>query len=329
MTAWLAVRPELADEPEVWAIHQWSGLDRFSVAARLVRVWGWFDRHTLDGRALHIDESFIDRLAEIEGFSKYMVKVAWLEFVGKGESRVAIIPNWDKWNGDTAKARLANSRRQAAYRRKKATEGGEGESGDVSRNLRDSRNDSSATGASTTVTEQNRTRTGEQREPAIATAQCIDRGVQGGKNSAPRKSAPAKSGSPRQSPGDVLDPNGLRVLQPDQKFEHAAAPVGFQSTLDGMVGILGLGGDGDKYLDQVGFLAKLAYADAVGFRWPLPLWDYVGRAKRKASPAAWLTTTLRQEAGDERYTQFRDDTPSAAHCQWLLHRLATGEIQEG
>lgn len=90
--------------------------------------------------------------------------------------------------------------------------------------------------------------------------------------------------------------------------------------LDGVLGILDLT-DSEKFLDQVGFLAKLAFADASGFSWPHPIWDYVGRVKRKPNPAGYLKKVLREDC-PELYETFEAEFPGEAHCQWLLKKLA-------
>lgn len=94
-------------------------------------------------------------------------------------------------------------------------------------------------------------------------------------------------------------------------------PREFVRTLDDMLGILGPCED-----DQLGFLARLAYADAAGFEFPHPIWDYVGRAKRKTNKAGWLTDVIREELGPERWDDFQRSTPSPAHCQRLLAQQA-------
>lgn len=136
------------------------------------------------------------------------------------------------------------------------------------------------------------------------------------------------------------EPQAAPEPKPQPKFRDRPVPPGFQHTLDSILGVLQRHDlrpfeQRPDFLDQVGFLAKLAYADASGFPWPAnaegrprSLWDFVGRAKLKANPAGWLTQVLREELGPL-WAMFHDEIPSPAHCQWLLRKLAEGELTEG
>ena len=138
--------------------------------------------------------------------------------------------------------------------------------------------------------------------------------------------------------GGNLNGHGKR----QSKFDDVPIPRGFQSTLDGILMALQRNErdrfeDRPDFQDQIGFLAKLAWADAAGFQWPKPrdasptqertLWEYINRAKLKKSPAAWLTTAIRDDCDPDDWQGFLDAYPNPAHCQWLMHKLATEKSQ--
>jgi hypothetical protein len=126
----------------------------------------------------------------------------------------------------------------------------------------------------------------------------------------------------RQSRADLTDTDTAlcidRGVQGGKTFEQP--PPEFVSSLDDILKILQVDDQ-----DQIGFLARLAWAVAAGFEFPKPLWDYIGRAKgtRKKpirNPAAYLTDCLRSDLGPGRWRDFLNSTPSPAHCQAILSK---------
>lgn len=73
--------------------------------------------------------------------------------------------------------------------------------------------------------------------------------------------------------------------------------------------------------DQMGFLAKLAYADAAGFEFNKPLMDYIGRAKNKGNPCGWITNALKADLGPERWEEFQQSSPTIGECSALVAKL--------
>lgn len=82
------------------------------VLGKLVRVWSWFDIQSLDGHAGSVTgvtlKKFIDRLVASQGFAACMVQVGWLTDSG--------MPNFDAHNGESAKKRAVNAKRQSRLR---------------------------------------------------------------------------------------------------------------------------------------------------------------------------------------------------------------------
>lgn len=144
---WLKYGADLPDKPEIAVISELTGLDRFSVAGRLMSVWMWFSRNSEDGHVAFAQRNApvalgaqqdgltdsgrasvqrallatIDRVAEQPGFASAMIKAGWLETTDHGVS----VPKWDRHNSGSAKQRAQASRRIAKQRRNAAAESDE------------------------------------------------------------------------------------------------------------------------------------------------------------------------------------------------------------
>ena len=98
---WIKLQKDTPDKPEVLAIASRMDLDPDAVVGKLVRIWSWFDTHTVDGNALSVTYSLLDRLAGVTGFAEQMAFVGWLNQDG----HVLSLPNFDFHNGQSAKKR--------------------------------------------------------------------------------------------------------------------------------------------------------------------------------------------------------------------------------
>jgi hypothetical protein len=109
---WIKVQKDTPDKPEVLAIASRMNLDPDAVVGKLVRIWSWFDTHTVDGNALSVTYALLDRLAGVTGFAEQMAFVGWLNQDG----HVLSLPNFDYHNGETAKKRALGKNRQEKHR---------------------------------------------------------------------------------------------------------------------------------------------------------------------------------------------------------------------
>lgn len=109
---WIKVQKDTPDKPEVLAIASRMGLDPDAVVGKLIRIWSWFDTHTIDGNALSVTFSFLDRLTGVTGFAEQVALVGWLEHNGQNLS----LPNFSNHNGETAKKRSLGKNRTQKYR---------------------------------------------------------------------------------------------------------------------------------------------------------------------------------------------------------------------
>ena len=109
---WIKLQKDTPDKPEVLAIASRMNLDPDAVVGKLVRIWSWFDTHTVDGNALSVTFSLLDRLAGVTGFAEQMTFVGWLNQDG----HVLTLPNFEYHNGETAKKRALGKNRQNKHR---------------------------------------------------------------------------------------------------------------------------------------------------------------------------------------------------------------------
>ncbi|WP_236225358.1 DnaT-like ssDNA-binding domain-containing protein [Pseudomonas pseudonitroreducens] len=125
---WIKMRTALADDPAVIAMADRLGLDEFSVVGRLHHLWSWADSQSRDGHAVGVTVRWLNRYVQCDGFAEALAHVGWLTIDDQGIR----FPNFDRHNGESAKARgLAKNRKEK--QRAKVTD----ESGQMSRNERD------------------------------------------------------------------------------------------------------------------------------------------------------------------------------------------------
>ena len=109
---WIKVQKDTPDKPEVLAMAARLNLDQDAVVGKLLRIWSWFDTHTIDGNAESVTFALLDRLAGVTGFAEQMMFVGWLEQNGS----ILSLPNFTIHNGNTAKTRAQGKNRQEKSR---------------------------------------------------------------------------------------------------------------------------------------------------------------------------------------------------------------------
>lgn len=109
---WIKLQKDTPDKPEVLAIATRLDIDPDAVVGKLVRIWSWFDTHTIDGNASSVTFSFLDRLTGVTGFAEQVAFVGWLEQDG----HALRLPNFGYHNGKTAKTRALGKNRAENHR---------------------------------------------------------------------------------------------------------------------------------------------------------------------------------------------------------------------
>lgn len=111
---WIKLQHTTPDKPEVVTMAARLGIDQDAVVGKLIRIWIWADQNSLNGNALTVTDAFLDRVTAHSGFSGALREVGWLS----GRQGLLTIPNFDRHNGQTAKARAATNSRVARHRSK-------------------------------------------------------------------------------------------------------------------------------------------------------------------------------------------------------------------
>lgn len=113
---WIPLRHDIFEDPAVICMAGRLDTDEDSIVGKLARVWGWFDRQSVDGRA-SVSPAWIDRLSGCIGFSAAMVEVGWL-VIGSDEQNLEL-PHFDHWISSSAKKRMEATRRKQNERLRK------------------------------------------------------------------------------------------------------------------------------------------------------------------------------------------------------------------
>lgn len=104
---WIKMRIDLADDPAVISMAAKLGVEEFAVVGRLHKLWSWADRHSVDGHAVGVTQTWIDRHVACDGFAQAMMDAGWLSVDNSG----LIFPNFDRHNGESAKKRGLSTER--------------------------------------------------------------------------------------------------------------------------------------------------------------------------------------------------------------------------
>lgn len=111
--SWLKFDTATPEKPEVFSITLALGWeDPDLTVGKLLKVWRWFDLHSVDGNAKSVTLALLDRLIGVTGLSQAMVDVGWLVISDDGLT----LPNFEMHNGKTAKDRALSAKRAAGHR---------------------------------------------------------------------------------------------------------------------------------------------------------------------------------------------------------------------
>lgn len=109
---WLKFEKSTLDKPEVLAVAAALNWDADMAIGKFVRMWCWFDTHTVNGDARGVTPALLDSILRVTGFVAEAQKAGWLEVHEWGIR----LPKFDTHCGETAKQRALGAKRNAAYR---------------------------------------------------------------------------------------------------------------------------------------------------------------------------------------------------------------------
>jgi len=111
--AWLKFDTATPEKPEVLQITMAMGWDDPDLTVgKLLKLWRWFDVHTVDGNAAGVSAALLDRLIGVTGFAKAVADAGWLIIHESGLT----LPNFFRHNGKTAKDRVLTAQRVASHK---------------------------------------------------------------------------------------------------------------------------------------------------------------------------------------------------------------------
>jgi hypothetical protein len=109
---WIKMEVTTADKPEVAMMAHKLKCEPDLIVGKLFRIWVWANQNSVDGNAMTVTESFLDRIAHRKGFASAMRSTGWLS----GTNGALCFPGFERHNGKTAKARAMGNRRVAKHR---------------------------------------------------------------------------------------------------------------------------------------------------------------------------------------------------------------------
>jgi hypothetical protein len=99
---WIKIRTDLYEDQDVLQMSDILETDDPTTVGLLVRFWSWADKQTIDGNGIKLTAPRIDTLVGRQGFAEAMRSVGWLA----GENGSLKLPNFQRHNGASAKARV-------------------------------------------------------------------------------------------------------------------------------------------------------------------------------------------------------------------------------
>lgn len=117
--SWIAWSKGLCHRAEVLEIARQLNIDPRLAAACCMLLWEWADDETENGSVTKITlealRGHADIVTGVPGFGGAFAKVKWVISDENG----IFFPNWDRYNGPTAKTRMKNAKRQEKWRKKR------------------------------------------------------------------------------------------------------------------------------------------------------------------------------------------------------------------
>jgi hypothetical protein len=121
---WIKLETVTPDKPEVLLMADLLGIAPEHVLGCLVRVWIWADQQSLDGNAITVTDSSLDRIARNAGVTQAMCDVGWVRKLSTGKDGMPntySLPNFERHNGESSKKRALATKRVKRFRNANVT----------------------------------------------------------------------------------------------------------------------------------------------------------------------------------------------------------------
>lgn len=114
---WIKVESCTPNKPEVMKLARLLGVSRDDAFGKAMRFWIWVDGISVDGHVDGVTSHDVDAVVGAERVARAFESVGWLRIDDENQS--IEIPNFERHNGQTAKARALKTNRQSKWRAKR------------------------------------------------------------------------------------------------------------------------------------------------------------------------------------------------------------------
>jgi hypothetical protein len=114
LMSWIKVECSTPNKPEVLKLARIMGVSRDDAFGKAMRFWIWLDGITVDGVVDGVTSHDVDAVVGAVGIADALVSAGWLQISDDGQT--IAVPNFDRHNGESAKARGLKTKRQAKWR---------------------------------------------------------------------------------------------------------------------------------------------------------------------------------------------------------------------
>lgn len=112
MAKWIKIETHTPDKTELRHVARRCECTRAEAFLAFFRLFVWLDEQTEDGQVEFFTAADADEIAGLPGFGEALQEVRWLTFGPTG----AVVANWDRHNGESAKKRCLAAERIKRYR---------------------------------------------------------------------------------------------------------------------------------------------------------------------------------------------------------------------
>ena len=116
MAKWIKIETHTPDKAEIRHMARLCGCTKAEAFLAFFRVFVWLDEQTEDGHVDYFTAADADEIAGLPGFGDALQEVRWITFGPTG----AVVANWDRHNGQSAKRRCLDAERSKRLRERHA-----------------------------------------------------------------------------------------------------------------------------------------------------------------------------------------------------------------
>ena len=116
MAKWIKIETHTPDKTELRHVARRCRCTRAEAFLAFFRLFVWLDEQTEDGQVEFFTAADADEIAGLPGFGEALQEVRWLTFGPNG----AVVSNWDRHNGKSAKKRCLDAERSRRQRERHA-----------------------------------------------------------------------------------------------------------------------------------------------------------------------------------------------------------------